>query len=346
MKSKKKIKSQNAKAQDTIKNKIKSIKRASVSNTTPPAFSDYVRMLLYHDQPITASPLEPRKMFYKTVKYQDLIEVNSNGDLFVGGSIPYIARFGNGSTSSPILYATAGYLPMGTSSVTGGWNTDIIGIQGLNVSSVEVSQQYIMSAHVKVSLTGVSNLNKQGQLHIFEDTDNTPKYGISTDTVYNNALLNEYKIKDLPKCNHYARVDIMNMDSKTTLEYNFIPLENLRENWGLPVGNTSISSFGTVTTNKNFGFIVTSAAVGTTLRVEYEFKIAQEIQNDYINNYPPIYSKIFLDANPTLQFLQQNTNNIIKTEKHNNYYYDLIKDVKKHDHEGYTHIDGVELYTS
>lgn len=313
---------------------------------SPPPFSDYVRMLIFHGQPTTASPLEPRKMFYKTIKYQDSLQVNNNGHAFAGGSIGSLAMFDKASTASPILYATTAYDPTSiTNTTVGGWNTAIIGDSGCNVTGLEVTSQYVLSAHIKVSLTGVSNLNKQGQIHMFEDTDYSARYGPVTDTTQNNVLLNEYPIQDLPKCTHYKRIDIMNMDSDSVMEYNYIPLQHLRYSWGVrPLAYSNPNIF-TDFVNKNFGFILSSAAQGTTLRLEYEIVLAQEIKNDYMNNYPPIYSRIYVDPNPTLQFLQQNTVYILKTEKHENSAYTIMKEANKHDHLGFTHIKGVELYS-
>lgn len=331
-----------------LNNRIKSVIIQKDQQMTPPPFSDYVRSLLYHDQPITTSPLEPRKMFYKTVKYQDTLQVNALGHAFLGGSIYHLALFAKDADASCILYSNAAsYDPNSkTNSLIGGWNKNVLGSSGLNVDKNEISNQYILSAHMKFSLTGVSNLNKQGQVHIFEDVNDICRYGLASDTAMNSALVNEYSLADLPKCTHYKRVDIMNMDSDTNIEFNYIPLQHLRFNWGVPPSSIASSTYTSVAINKNYGFIISSAAVGTTVRVEYEFLLAQEIANDYINNYPPIYSRIYVDPNPTLQMLQQNTINIIKTEKHDNNHYTLIKDIDKYDKNNHTNMKGVKFVTS
>ena len=338
------LKSRNAVVANGISKNIAKANKALRQPPTPAAFSDYIRSLLHHDQPLVTSPLESRKMFYKRIKYQDTITVNAAGHCFVGGSIFGIAGFDKTSTASPILYANqTGYDPTTTTNnLTGGWNSAIIGSTGLNVSSTEVESQYVQSAHIKVSLTGVSNLNKQGQIHMFEDVNRYYRLGNSTDTVYNDLFVNSYPIQDLPKCNHYKRVDIMNMDSSTALEYNYIPLLNPLSYYSLPPMGETNNRQSDESINKIFGIVVSNAASGTTLRLEYEIVLVQEIDNDYINNYPPIYSNIFIDANPALQMLQQNTGNILRTEKHQDLY-DLVQTVKKHDHEGYTHIKGIEI---
>lgn len=344
LKTKQVLKSRNAVVANGISRNIARANKAIRQPPTPAAFSDYIRALLYHDQPLVTSPLESRKMFYKKIKYQDTITVNSAGHCFVGGSMFALAGFDKTSTASPILYANqTTYDPtITTNSLTGGWNLAIIGPTGLNVSLSEVKRQYVQSAHIKVSITGVSNLNKQGQIHMFEDVDHSYRYGTSTDTTQNDLVVNEYPIQDLPKCNHYKRVDIMNMDSSTALEYNYIPLQNPLTYYSLYPNAETTNSSGNENINKTFGIIVSNAASGTTLRLEYEIVLVQEIDNNYINNYPPVYSNIFVDADPALQMLQQNTGNILRTEKHQDLY-DLVQTVKKHDHEGYTHIKGVEI---
>ncbi len=332
----------NAVVARAIEKRIDNTKKMVQKVPTPPAFSDYIRTMLFHDQPICTSPLEPRKLFYKKVKYQDTLQVNASGHLFIGGCIRALSAFGNSSTTSPILYANqSGYSPTSTSNaLTGGWNLTLVGSSGINIASAEIPRQYIMNAHLSFSLSGVSNLNKQGQIHMFEDLNATARYGAAGDLVYNSALVNEYPIQDLPKCSHYKRLDIMNMDSSTTMEHNYIPLMNDLILGTQTVGAYSVSSTFTGSQNKTFGFIISSAAVGTTVRVEYEILFAQEVNNDYINNYPPEYSRIYVDADPTLQLLQQNTNNILRTEKHDdNAVFELIKDVRKYDREGYTHVD-------
>jgi len=57
--------------------------------------------------------------------------------------------------------------------------------------------------------------------------------------------------------------------------------------------------------------MLSNAATGTTLRLEYELIIAQEIENDFMNNYPTRWSSIFVNPQATYQYLQQDTSYII-----------------------------------
>lgn len=340
--------SKNALVAKNLSNNVRKVKMNINKLPTPPAFSEYIRMTLFHDQPLTTWPLQSKKLFYKKIKYQDTLVVNASGNLFVGGSLHGIARFGSASIASPILYMNqTAYDPNISThaALTGGWNTNIIGTTGTNVNPIEVEAQRLIAGHIKFSLTGVSNLNKQGQLHFFEDVSPVLRHGTATDASQQEALVNEYSLTDLPKCEHYKRLDIMNMDSQSTLEYNYIPL-SLYSNSLIAVTPMTTSTSLYDDLNKNFGLIINSASANTTVRIEYELIFAQDIANDYINNYPPQYSQIYVDPNPTLQMLQQITDNIIKTEKHNNGVVKMMKEVNKHDHGGYSHIDGVELYVA
>jgi len=305
----------NQQAINTINNRVAVAKSKVLNSDESVAMSDFVRTLLHWDQPLSTAPLEPRKLFYKRVKYQDTIVVNSSGNCFVGGQMGALPQFNTSSTASPILYANqTGYSPTSTTNfVTGGCNLSIIGTTGVNLSGASVSRAYVQAAHLRISLTGVSNLNKQGQIHIAEDIDDSVRYDTAAGTTQNNLLLNEYPIQDLPKCTTYKRIDVANMDSKVQLEYHYIPLSLYN---GTIEFTPATMSAGTqvVPGNKTFMVIAASCATGTTLRLEYEIDLAMEIENDYINDYPPIWSKIYMNPDPTLMLLNQNPDYIISTE--------------------------------
>ena len=86
------------------------------------------------------------------------------------GSIPALGRFDVSSTSSPILYANqASYDPaITTNSVTGGWNLNMINVNGTNFNIAEFQSCGIINAHVTISITGLSIVTgKQiGRAHV------------------------------------------------------------------------------------------------------------------------------------------------------------------------------------
>jgi len=194
----------------------------------------------------------------------------------------------------------------------------------LNQNGSIAYSSLVISAHVDFTVTGVSNLNKKGQIHIFEDITDRCYVGNSADSSRNNALLNEYPIQDLPKTTHYKLVDIMNMDSATALRYNFIPLSLYCEKIRAIVNNNNWTT--TRSGNKIMGLIVHGAEPGTIIRADYEITLGWEIENNYINDYPPVWSNTYINPDPTLSFLQ-NKDVIIQTNKktHNHYFVNLKK---------------------
>jgi hypothetical protein len=318
------ITSKNELVATEIKSKINRAISQISRTPAPPGFSEFTRQLLHSGQKQYPTPLESRKMFYKRVRYQDTLEVNANGSCFVGGSLAGLVIRDKTSTNSTLLYSNAsGYDPTSTgNSIVGGWNTDIIGPSGLNLDKLAFTRAVLQSAHLKISVTGVSNLNKQGQIHIMEDMADVVYSGTSSSTLRNNELINEYPVQDLPKSTHYKRVDVMNMDSSSQMEYHFIPQRlysrgDRNDDIITAYASTDLSD---LKDTKNFAIICTSCAVGTTLRLEYEFNIALEVENDYINDYPPIWSTIYINPDPTLMMLQQDTNKIIKVDRHGENY--------------------------
>jgi hypothetical protein len=234
------------------------------------------------------------------------------------GSPFILPRFGNTSTSSAILYCNdATYDPTSTSnSITGQWNLNLIGSSGSNLAPAAFELGEMQSFHIDVELTGVSNLNKQGQIHLFEDTYYVARYGNSTDTNYNSALLNDYVVQDLPKCNHYRSIEIANMDSSSCAQYHYIPLVSYADNSLLQVDAMTSNSIVYSKYNKNFGCIVTNAAVGTTLRVKYDMVIELAVENDYICDYPPVNTKTYVNPDKILAYLNSKTDLIINTSVH------------------------------
>jgi hypothetical protein len=299
----------------SVLNKAKLIKNQEDLETVP--FSKYVASLMHANKDTVPTPLRPIKSFYKRIHYQDTITVNASGDLFAGGCLNQLARCGNGSSVSPILYCNdpAYSATSQTNSFTGNWNLDIVGTSGINVNGTAFSLANIQTAHIKFELSGVSNLNKQGQIHLFEDVEYLGYVGGASDSSYGPTLVNRYPVQDLPKCNHYKTVDIANMDSDNVLEYNFIPLASYANTTDYSVSNLSTSTQYLDRNNKNFGCVVTKAAVGTTIRILYDIVICLEVQNDYICDYPPVYSKTFVNPDPILAYMNTQRDLILHTHK-------------------------------
>jgi hypothetical protein len=278
-------------------------------------FSKYVATILHAGRDTVPTPLAVNKSFYKRVLYQDTLTVNATGNLLIMGSPGVLPKFGNSSTASCILYVNeAAYNPTSTTNaLTGGWNTNILGTNGINLNIAAFETGTIQNFHVQFELTGVSNLNKQGQIHLFEDQWDTAYYGNAGDVTVNELIANSYPVQDLAKCKHYKSVEIANMDSHSHLEYNYIPPRAYAD----PASNTVTGPAGTgsitVYSNKYFGCMVTNAAVGTTLRIKYDMVIELAVENDFICDYPPVYSKTYVNPDPLLNYCASQTDLIIHT---------------------------------
>jgi len=231
------------------------------------------------------------------------------------GSPAFLPKFGNLSTSSCILYVNeAAYNPTSTSNaLTGGWNTNIVGTNGINLNTSAFTNGVMQNFHVQFELTGVSTLNKQGQIHLFEDQWDLAYSGNSLDTNISELVANAYPVQDLPKCKHYKSVEIANMDSSNHLVYNYIPPRAYANPAIMPITALTASGSTVIDTNKYFGCIVTNAAVGTTLRIKYDMVIELVVENDFICDYPPVYSKTYINPDPLLNYCASQTDLIIQT---------------------------------
>lgn len=285
----------------------------AIQKFTP--FSTYVHMLLHENSPPMLTPLTPVRAFMKRVYYQDTLAVNSNGDLAIVIQPLLLGKMGSASLASPVLYMNqTAYDPDATTQagLIGGWNTDIIGPAGLNQLYSAIESARVASMHVSIQLTGVSNLNKQGTLHIAEDTAEVGFLGIAADSTYNELLLDNFSIQRLPKAGKYKSVEIMNMDASSNIEYHYFPVTNANLARQYQNVTTFSSSSQDIQMMRRFALIIKSAATGTTARIRYEINLEQEINVDSINSYPPKYSRCFVDSEPTLQLISQNEDYVLR----------------------------------
>jgi hypothetical protein len=281
-------------------------------------FSKYVHMLLHENSPAVITPLNPLRVFAKRARYQDTIQVNSSGAALIALQPAALYRFGSTSTSSPVLYVNeTSYNPDSTTNaLTGGWNTNIVGTSGTNISTLAVNRSRVASMHVTFEITGVSNLNKSGTIHLAEHISPTYLYGTSTDTTSSEKLANNCAISALPKFAKYKSVEIVNMGSDSVLEYHYVPVTNMDmvAQFGQPTNMTTASGDTQYFSDmgKNFCLVVKGAHPDTIIRARYEINLEFQVFNDYVNDYPPNYSRCFVQSEPTLQLINQHEDYIIR----------------------------------
>jgi len=279
-------------------------------------FSKYVHMLLHENSPKVVTPLTPHKVFLKRVYYQDTLQVNANGHACIVIPMNTLSIHGSTATASPVLYMNqAGYDPDATSgmALTGGWNTAILA--GTNLVNTAIANARVASAHVSFQITGVSNLNKQGTIHMAETIESSYYIGNASDTQYNELALYRCAVPKLPKFSKYKSIEIVNMGPDSAIEYHYIPISNrgMLQNFhdiSTPTAGAANSFVNEV--GKVFNLTVRGAAAGTTIRARYEINFECDVYTDYINDYPPQYSRCFVDSEPTLCLLNQNEDYILR----------------------------------
>jgi hypothetical protein len=196
----------------------------------------------------------------------------------------------------------------------GGWNTDIVA--GINLLSAAFSNVRTSSAHVTFQITGVSNLNKQGTIHMAETVETGYYSGTAADTTYGESAVERCAVSRLPKFEKYKSIEIVNMGPDSVLEYHYMPLTNrdlLTSYVDLAAVTTSSNTDFVNELGKVFNLTIRGAAAGTTIRAKYEITFECDVLTDYINDYPPQYSRCFVDSEPTLCLLNQNADYVIRS---------------------------------
>jgi hypothetical protein len=287
-------------------------------------FQKYLHNLIYPNSPPVVTPLTPMKVFTKRIKFQDTLRVNANGHLCIVYQLDQIVNKASTSSVSPILYMNStSYNPavQAQAGLLGGWNIPII--QALRQEGTSIDSSRLSNLHVQFQITGVSALEKKGTIHLAETVVSDYTVGHVNDTVFQEAMLSHSSLSDLVLYNKYQSVEIMNMDSSSYLEYHYFPLSNrnIIEQYAPVTSSSTAGYYFNVTTNspplsKYFVLIIADAAPDTTIRCVYEFNIENEIKTPYINDYPPTYSRCFMDSEPYINLMNQDVDYTVRTGGH------------------------------
>jgi len=244
------------------------------------------------------TPMLPGKYHLKTVRLTQTYQVNANGNLIMLFQPYYMTEPDSTSTQGYCMYNnSAAYDPSSTSATgTATLITDFL--TALNLTSTIMPRVRTQSMHLRFHLTGVSNLNKQGTIHLMETLISNRNSSAAYETTLN--------IPYAPLCEVYRQVEIANMDLSCAMQYNFFPLSNSHViSQFNDVTNRIATSAFDVDPNKIFALIVSGAAAGTKIRMEAELTAECEVEKGYINTYPIEYTKCFIDSEPTMCFLNQ-----------------------------------------
>jgi len=281
----------------------------------------YVRQLIHENCDILyRMPLMPMgRSFLKRVKYRVSIPVSTAGRLFTAIKPSYLAYYANGSTASPFCTINnAAYDPNSVANVfaNGGlFDHGIVSTEGLNVAQAEFDQICVVSFHCCLSITGVSNLNKKGQIYIAEDRSNGYYSATDIDDSYGaQNYCNAYPMSSLAKLYHCKKVEIPNTDSSSVIEYHYVPARSYSDMTIVRPSDKTVSATGEGNNNKHFIVIVDGADSTTQIVYNFEIVLQMEPKTSYLNNYLTAPTTCLLNPDPVLRVLEQDKDVVLRTD--------------------------------
>lgn len=260
------------------------------------------------------------RSFLKKIKYRVSIPVSAYGRSFCAVKPLDLAYSDVNSTVSPFCKITLDtYDPNSTvNSLPDAANMFDLGILGINGTGIGVDEfdvSSIISFHACINLTGVSQLNKKGQIYIAEDRSNF--YAKAMNPTGNGAIAstycNKYPLSSLAKLYHSKRVEIANMDSSSALEYHWIPAQSYANTQAFRPHSLTSNATGQGTNEKHLIVIVEGADPTTILSWNIEIVLQMEPNVSYLNNYPVEPTTCLLNPDPELRLLEQDKNVVIRT---------------------------------
>jgi hypothetical protein len=281
---------------------------------------EYEHMLLHHDAPVVRMPLlqmgrsHVRKAHYRVQK-----SVNANGNLvlvFTPSSSGKISTLG---PASPVLFSgNANYDPNITTNLLAGggnWDTGFQTAEGMGLIVDQFNQVVTIAAHLCISISGVSNLNKKGKIYLAERNISSNSYGDSGDVGVASNLVNTIPLSNVVKLDHFKEIEVMNMDSNSTIKYNYIPdrsYANMVRYDPAPLGT---SADVILDGNKQFIFIIAGADATTQIIADYTVVLQGRPQISQLNNYPTDYSYCYKNPDKLNRRLDTLTDAKIVIEK-------------------------------
>jgi len=248
----------------------------------------------------------------RQVRFRTSTTVNSGGNLLVIFPPASLAAFDASSTASPLcIVKNNNYNPAG-GNVTLAW-TDAnsfeavpVGTSGINLTNSHFELAQISSSKIKVTLTGVSNLNRQGKIYIGESLATDTRQGIVGSSFQNARLMSDYyTTTNIMKLKHSREIEIATMDSSSSIDINYIPNTGYADHFAV---EPTTRSTETTISGGNDGFIhqlVQVVGASTTTVVQLDFTVTLELRPriDYLNNYPTSPVDCFLNPDPLLRRL-------------------------------------------
>jgi hypothetical protein len=258
----------------------------------------YEHMLLHHDAPVVRMPLlQMGKSHVRTAHYRVQKSVNANGNLVLVFTPSASGKISTTGLASPVLFSgNANYDPnITTNNLLGGgnWDTGFQTAEGMGLIGDQFNQVVTIAAHLCISISGVSSLNKRGKIYLAERNTSSNSYGDAVDVAFASNLVNTIPLSNVVKLDHFKEIDVMNMDSNSTIKYNYIPDRSYANMVRYDPGPLGTSSDIIVDGNKQFIFIIAGADPTTQIIADYTVVLQGRPQISQLNNYPTDYSYCF-----------------------------------------------------
>lgn len=309
-------------------------------------FIAYIAQILQNDMPMVRIPLSLGQSHLRRVKLTVAYPVSSNGHLLI--SIP-IAALAAGDTSNTwlpnVLVNSSSYNPNVNTNVLGAgiWTDGVIhGTSGLNLESYNLSSESgfqtaaIVSAHISVSVTGTSMIDKKGRIYMAEDLSNS-LYCVKNEAVAGvvDNIVNRYTIANITKLRNMVKTELS--AGLPELTYHYIPEYGhgniYYEKPGFLAQVNSPNAFinndvTSARSYKHFILIASGCSPGTSLELSYEFTVQIEPGIVDLNSYPVSDSTCYISPDAELRYLAHNKNFVFsKTGKISPSAVTMIKDI-------------------
>jgi hypothetical protein len=216
----------------------------------------------------------------------------------------------NNATSSPFIAirrVNGNYDPTATNNAFGsndlGQITDvaILGSSGFNMTT-DFERAKLISFSVEFSVTGVSALNKKGNLYLADEWTGDAGFlnannagGVGTAADYNaaTALVNVYPISTLIKIPHITKQ--LTTDENIQMTWKWTPsVDHAFSNFQQPFQNTTTQNLGPQDgTDNAFVFVAQGCDASTIVNYEVHAIFASDVDAGLTNTYPRAVSNSY-----------------------------------------------------
>jgi hypothetical protein len=285
---------------------------------------DYAHSLYHKDAKPARFPLLSNfRTHLKIVRYRTVKTVNASGNLIFVLKPAVVPFFANTSTASPMLFTNnVNYDPNSdTNNLVGAnnWDTNYVTSSGLDLPVGDFVAGSTIATTICATITGVSNLNKQGKVYVAESANNYLDAGLNTDIAFANAIVNRSSLADLIKIKSCKEMEIMNMDSNSEIEYHYIPESGYSKTYrATPIGVTADQQTLKDTDFAEFVLVVSGAAANTQLQVNIYQVLQMRPATDKLDNYPSDYTECHDNPDPLLAKLFTDDEHKITIDKRHN----------------------------